>query len=123
MSCKVSCSFEQVTQYLTKYFGTTHNEQWKTPEGKIAVILGESYYIRANSNAAILIIVKETSELETNLELISCAGASGVLEISWGAHGAYVKRIKNSLENAGFSVEVTKEIPNYTACQQTYSKQ
>ncbi|MCW4022261.1 MAG: hypothetical protein NWF02_03760 [Candidatus Bathyarchaeota archaeon] len=106
-------SFEQVTQYLIKYFGTIHNEQWNTPEGKIAVILGETYYIRANSNAAMLIIAKETGDSQTDLELISCAGTSGVLELSWGAHGAYVKRIKASLENAGFIVEVNKEIPNY----------
>ncbi|PVX25670.1 MAG: hypothetical protein CW691_03830 [Candidatus Bathyarchaeum sp.] len=115
MLCKVSGSFEQVTQYLGKYFGNIHNDQWNTPEGRIAVILGELYFIRSNSNAAILITVKEAGASETNLELISYAGASGVLDLSWGAHGSYVQRIKNSLQNAGFTVEVTKEIPNYDA--------
>jgi hypothetical protein len=113
MLCKVTASFEEVTQYLTKYFGSIHNEQWNTPKGQVAVILGESYYIRANSNAAILIISKEVSASETNLELIASAGASGVLELSWGAHGSYVNRIKKSLQNAGFNVETIKEIPNY----------
>lgn len=115
MLCKVSSSFEQITQHMTKYFGSIHNEKWNSSEGKIAVILGESYYIRANSNAAIFIIIKETSPSETNLELISFAGSSGVLELSWGTHGAYVNRIKNSLEKSGFTIEVTKEIPNYNS--------
>lgn len=115
MLCRVTASFEQVTQYLTKYFGSIHNEHWNTPEGRVAVILGESYYIRTNSNTAMLIITKEANPSETNLELISFAGASGVLELSWGAHGSYVNRVKNSLQNAGFSVETIKEIPNYNS--------
>jgi hypothetical protein len=110
----VSGSFEQLAQYLGEYFGNVHNKQWSTPEGRTAVILGESYFIRANSNAAILMVLKEAGASETNLEIISCAGASGVWEISWGAHGAYVHRIRDSLQRAGFNVEVIKEIPNYS---------
>ncbi|MCW4017870.1 MAG: hypothetical protein NWF00_04210 [Candidatus Bathyarchaeota archaeon] len=111
--CTVSGSFEQIAQYLGKYFGNVHNEQWSTPEGRRAVFLGESYFIRANSNAAIMMVLKEVDASESSLELISCAGASGVMELSWGAHGAYVHRIRDSLKRAGFNVEVLKETPNY----------
>ena len=122
MLCKISGSFEQLAQYLGKYFGNIHNEQWSTTEGQIAVFLGESYFMRSNSNAAALMILKETGASETSLELISHAGASGVLEISWGAHGAYVHRIKDSIQRAGFNVEVTKEIPNYDVLSAGTSK-
>ncbi|MCW4010716.1 MAG: hypothetical protein NWF05_08870 [Candidatus Bathyarchaeota archaeon] len=115
MLCKVSGSFEQLAQYLSRYFGNIHSEQWGESEGRTAVILGESYFVRANSNAAVLMVLKEAGASETDLEIISCAGASGVLEISWGAHGAYVHRIRDSLQRAGFTLEVIKETPNYDA--------
>jgi hypothetical protein len=111
MLCKVSGSFEQLAQYLGKYFGNIHNEQWSTTEGQIAVFLGESYFMRSNSNAAALMILKEAGESETHLEIISHAGGSGVLEIS-GRPRAYVNRIKDTY-NEQIRVEVTKEIPNY----------
>jgi hypothetical protein len=114
MLCTVSDSFEKLAQYLDKYFGNVHSKQWATSEGRVAVILGESYFIRADSNAAILMTLKEVSISETSLEIISCAGSSGVWEISWGAHGSYVNRVKDSLQKAGFNVEVTKEIHNYS---------
>jgi len=123
MLCTVSGSFEQVTQYLKKYFCNIHNDQWDTPEGRIAVILGELFFIRSNNNAAILITAKEVGTSETNLELISYAGASGIFDLSWGAHGSYVHRIKDSLQRAGFTVEVTKEIPNYDALSASTVKQ
>jgi phytoene dehydrogenase-like protein len=111
--CRVFGSFDEIAQYLGKYFGNVHRKQWNTTDGKAAVFLGESYFIRSNSNAAILMILKETSPSEAELEVISCAGASGVMELSWGAHGAYVKRIIESLQRAGLKVEVQKEIANY----------
>jgi hypothetical protein len=115
--CKLSGSYEQVAQYLGKYFGNIHSEQWQAPTGRVAVFLGESYFIRANGNAAVLMILKEAGASECNLELISWAGATGILELSWGAHGAYVNRIRDSLKRAGFNVEVLKEIHDYDASQ------
>ncbi len=56
--CKLSGSYEQVAQYLGKYFGNIHSEQWQAPTGRVAVFLGESYFIRANCNAAVLMILK-----------------------------------------------------------------
>jgi reverse gyrase len=58
-------------------------------------------------------ILKEAEASETNLEVISCAGSSGILEISWGAHKSYVHKITDSLQRAGMNVEVVKEIDNY----------
>ncbi len=115
MLCRVGGSFEQVAQYLGKYFGNIHNEQWRTTEGRTAVFLGESYFIRANGDAAVLMILKEADASECHLELISWAGATGILELSWGAHGAYVNRIRDSLKRAGIKVEVLKEIADYEA--------
>ena len=120
LSCNVSDSFEKITQYLGKYFGNIHKEEWDTSNGRVVVLLGESYFIRSNSNAALLIIIKEVNTSETNLELISYAGASGILDLSLGAHSSYVHRIKDSLQRAGFTVQVTKEIPDYCVHQQVF---
>ncbi len=79
------------------------------------MFLGESYFIRTNSNAALLLILKEEGVSGSSLEVVSCAGASGTLEISWGVHSAYVHRVVDILKRAGLQVEVVKEVPNYTS--------
>ncbi|MCW4007048.1 MAG: hypothetical protein NWF04_10750 [Candidatus Bathyarchaeota archaeon] len=75
--------------------------------------MGETYFIRSNSNAAVLIILKEINPNETHIEIISCAGAAGTWEISWGAHKSYTHRIKNSLQNSGLKTQTIKEISDY----------
>ncbi|MGA2683261.1 MAG: hypothetical protein ABSF44_15855 [Candidatus Bathyarchaeia archaeon] len=111
--CRVSGSFDQIAQNLSDKFGNVHNERWNTLEGRIAVILGESYFFRSNSDAAILMIMKEVSLSETNLEIISCAGASGLAGFSLGSESSYVHEIRDSLQKSGFKVEVIKEINYY----------
>lgn len=120
MLCKISNPFDQTFQYLSKYFGNIHSEQLNLnfQAGKSAVILGESYFVRTNGAAAVLMILKEENASTTCLEIISCAGASGILDISLGAHSSYVHQIRDSLQRAGFTVEVIKEIPNYTSSPQ-----
>jgi hypothetical protein len=113
MLCKIPSSFEQLVQNLSSQFGNIHNEQWNTAEGRVAVILGESYRISTNSDAAILLVLKEVGPSETNLEIISCAGASGLLGVSWGAHSTYVHKVRDRLQKAGLEVKVIKEIPYY----------
>lgn len=115
MLCRVSGPFEQVVQSLGKRFGNVHNEIWETSQGRVTVILEESYFLRSSSMAAILMVLKEVSDSETNLELIACAGASGLLGFSWGAHKAYAHEIRDSLQKSGFKVEVIKEIPDYNS--------
>jgi peroxiredoxin family protein len=83
------------------------------PNSRAAVILGETYFFRSNSNAAILMILKETGASVTDLEIIACAGSAGLLGLSWGAHKDYVHKITDSLQRASMNVEVVKEIANY----------
>jgi len=80
----VSSSFEALAKNLGDHCGNVQNEYWSTSEGRTAVILGESYFFRTNGNAAILMILKEVGASETNLELVSYAGASGLVEVSCG---------------------------------------
>lgn len=115
MLCKVFGSFEEIAQSLSNRLGKVHNEWVSSSEGRIAIILEESYFFRSSSSTAMLMVLKEINVSETNLELISCAGATGLLNISWGAHKSYVHEIKNSLQKSGFKVEVIKEIPNYSS--------
>jgi hypothetical protein len=118
MLCRVSGSFDQIAQNLKDKFGNVHNERWSTSDGRVAVSLGESYFFRSGSDAAILMILKEVSVSETNLEIISCAGASGLAGWSLGAESSYVHEISKSLQKSGFIVEVIKEINYYDSFEQ-----
>ncbi|MCW4025730.1 MAG: hypothetical protein NWF01_11985 [Candidatus Bathyarchaeota archaeon] len=117
MLCNVSYSFEQLFDYLGKYFGGIHTQAWTTSEGRVAVVFGESYFFRVNGTAAVLMILKEAGAAQTSLEIISSAGSSGIMGLSLGTHGAYVHKITDSLQRAGMNVEVVKEIDNYETYQ------
>jgi reverse gyrase len=62
-----------------------------------------------------LMILKENKNSETNLELISCAGATGLLNISWRAHKSYTHQIIETMKKSNFKVEIIKEISNYSS--------
>lgn len=57
--------------------------------------------------------MKEINTTETNLEIISCAGGSGMAIISWGSESSYLRQIRDSMQKSGFNVEVVKEISDY----------
>lgn len=115
MRCKVTGSFEQLMTALVGDFGNVHNEQWNTADGRRAVILGESYFFRVNSDAAILLILKEFGPSQTELEIISCAGAAGLIRASCGTEKTYVHEIHDRIQDSGFQIEVLKEINYYSA--------
>jgi hypothetical protein len=113
--CNVSGSFEQLNQLLKAQFGKMHYELLNTTQGQVAIMLDESYFFRSNSTSAVLIVAKEKSAFETNIEIISCAGASGLANFSWGVEGSYVQDVLKKLKESGFAVEVLEEIPYYNS--------
>lgn len=116
MRCIVKGSFENVFAILSKAFGNVHIERFSNShEPFIGVILGEEYFFRVNSDVAVLIIVESCSADETRIEIISCAGGTGLLEISYSAHSAYVNEVKNFLVSSGLEIKVEEEIPYYRA--------
>ena len=111
--CKISTSFDQSVQTLQTQFGKIHYEQWNSMQGRVAIMLDESYFFRSNSTSAILVVIKEIGVSETNIEIVSCAGDSGLAGFSWGAESAYGHDVLKNLRKSGFEVEVLKEISYY----------
>jgi hypothetical protein len=115
MLCNVSGPFEKIFELLSTRFANVHKELLNTAGGRTAVFLGESYFFRTGSDAAVMMILKENSQGQNSLEIISCAGGTGFLQISWGTHDSFVNEVKDILVNSGFKVGVVEEIPNYHA--------
>lgn len=114
MSCVVNSTFDPVFQGLAESFGQTYSKQFgDTGKARIGIILGEKYFWRVNSDVAVLIVLTAHSSEETNLEVMSCAGGTGWMGISYAAHSAYVHNVKKFLTDSGFHIESEKEIPNF----------
>jgi len=114
--CVVEAPFDSVFESLKQGFGNVYSNQFTLNESlSVGVILGEQYFFRVNSDAAITIVLKTADKDTTVLEIISCAGGAGMLEISYAAHKAYVSDVKKYLKNRNFTVKVEEEVPYYSS--------
>ena len=114
MGCVVKSAFETVFEALRIAFGNVYSKEFvETGESRIGIILGEKFFLRVKSDVAVLIVLKELSSDETNVEVISCAGGESLLRISYAAHPAYVHEVKNFLTNSGFKIDSEKEISHF----------
>jgi predicted component of type VI protein secretion system len=85
----------------------------ETGESPSGIVLGEHYFFKAENDAVVLIMLDSLSPGETKVGIISCAGGNGLLEVSCGAHSAYVSDVKNYLTDSGFDVLIEEEIPYF----------
>jgi len=114
-SCVIKEPFSLVFEALSRAFGTTYSKEFrKAEQSHIGIVLGEHYFFRANSDAAILILLSESSPDKTEIEVISCAGGTGITSVSYSAHSAYVQDVRKFLKNSGFQTESEKEIPYFS---------
>ena len=115
LRCTVEDSFESVSKALEDSFGNVYSRKLSGDLGqRKELILGEEYFFRVNSDVAVLIVLEERSSHETEIEIISCAGGAGMLEISYSAHSAYAHKVKEVLQTSGFKVELREEISNFS---------
>jgi hypothetical protein len=113
--CAIYASFDSVFESLQKRFGNVYSNRFTFNDyHSVGVILGEQFFFRVKSDAAITLILQNTSKDKTVLEIISCAGGTGMLEISYGAHKAYVSDVIKYLESNNITITVDEEIPYYS---------
>jgi hypothetical protein len=111
MRCLVKGSFAGVFEALSEAFGNIYARKFGKVEGNVSgIVLGEHYFFRVENAAAVLITVEEASYSETRVEIISCAGGHGLLDLSYGAHSDYVRNVMNFIQHSGFGVTVEEEI-------------
>ena len=114
LRCFVSAPFTAVFEALEKRFGNTYSKRFSpTSVHEVGVILGEQYFFRVNSDVAIMILLEALDTEKTKIEVISSAGGTGWLAISYDAHGAFVRDVKNFLIKNGFKLENENEIPYF----------
>ncbi|MEM3731094.1 MAG: hypothetical protein QW667_06720 [Candidatus Bathyarchaeia archaeon] len=115
LKCVVKGSFERVFEVLSKAFGNVYAKKFgEGREPQKGIVLGEEYFFRVNSDVAILIILEGCSAEETEIEIISCAGGTGLSGVSYSAHSAYAHKVRDFLTDSGFKVDVKKEIPYFS---------
>jgi len=85
------------------------------------IIVGEKYFWRSNSSAAVTITLEEEGDGRVVVEVFSYAGGSGVFDISYGVHKTYAHEVLRALENGGFSYEILDEIDYFTPKQTPYN--
>jgi hypothetical protein len=111
MRCRVKGAFGSVFGVACTAFGDIHARRLGKTDGRErGMVLGEHYFFRTGSDAAVLIILEERSATETRVEIISWAGGEGMFSISQGAHSDYVQDVRDGLANSGFEITVEEEI-------------
>jgi len=86
LSCFVSAPFTAVFESLEKRFGNIYARRFSaTSVHEVGVILGEQYFFRVNSDVAITILLETLDTEKTKIEIVSCAGGTGWLAISYDA--------------------------------------
>jgi hypothetical protein len=115
IKCVVKGSFENIFEALSKTFGNIYAKKFDGDHEPLkGIVLGEEYFFRVNSDVAVLIILEELSADETQAEIISCAGRTGITGISYSAHSAYTHKVRDFLTNSGFKIEVKEEVLYFT---------
>jgi hypothetical protein len=114
--CTIEAPFDSVFESLRQGFGNVYSRQFTFGDGhSVGVILGEQYFFRVNSDVAVAVILQTVNKDTTVLEIISCAGGTGMLEISYAAHKAYVSDVIKYLKVKNFTVRVEEEVPYYSS--------
>jgi len=104
---RVKTDFSSLFKSLVSKFANIYaNVMYE--EKRVGIILGEKYFFRTNSTAAICIFVKELNLEECLLDIISFAGGGGLLDISWGAHYDYVHEVLRFIGD--LRVDLKKEL-------------
>lgn len=103
-----------VFEALKRRFGNIYGKEFAlSDERSVGIILGEQYFFRVNSDVAITILLESVDVERTRIEVISSAGGTGMLAVSWSAHKAFVSDVKDYLENGAFKLKVEEEIPYF----------
>ena len=108
--------FNLVFESLKQGFGNVYSRQFNLGgDSSLGVIFGEQYFFRVNSDVAVTVTLQTADKSKTVLEIISCAGGTGMLEVSYVAHKTYVSDVIKCLKNKNFTVNVEEEIPYYSS--------
>ena len=114
--CIIGAPFNSVFESLKQRFGNVYSRQFAFDDSRsVGVILGEQYFFRVSSDAAVAVVLQTMDKSTTILEIISCAGGRGMLGVSYAAHKAYVSDVKKYLQDRNFTVDVEEEIPYYSS--------
>lgn len=73
MECTVKSPFKDVFHALGEYFGNVYAKEFgKKGENHIGVVLGEEYFFRVNSAAAVMIILGALTERNWTADNLLC---------------------------------------------------
>jgi len=68
-------------------------------QGDVRIVFAERYYLRNNSNLLTVAICRPTSPHEYHVMVVTGGGATGFLNITWGAEGSRNKQVLRTIED------------------------
>ncbi|MHA1721730.1 MAG: hypothetical protein ACTSXW_01500 [Candidatus Baldrarchaeia archaeon] len=117
----VNSSFSTLYRVLSRVFGQCYRRCLMLKGGYFyGIIVGEKYFWRSNSSAAVTITLEEEEDNRVIVEVFSYAGGHGVFDISYGVHKTYVHEVLEVLRRGGFSYKILDEIDYFTPKQTPY---
>ena len=108
IKCVVDATFPLVYEDLEDKFGNIYAKKFSGKQ-EAGVILGQQYFFRVNSDVAITIILKSIGTKKTEVEIISSAGAAGMMGMTWNAHKVFASEVRKHLDQR-FKARVENEI-------------
>jgi len=108
IKCMVEAPFNSIFEALEREFGNIYARKFSDNE-EIGVILGERYFLRVNSDVAITILLTSMSNEKTEVEIISSAGGTGMMEMTWNAHKTFASEVGERLARRFKSIIQSEE--------------
>lgn len=106
-------SFDEVVETIARMSEASniHAEIIET-KPRVAVFIGEKYFLRTNSTASATVIVVEGKGGQHLVRIITTGAGGGLLNIGYGANKTYAREIAKALEkHLGF--KIAQEIDYY----------
>lgn len=101
----------QVFARLAGIFGNVFSKTYKSGDHFFGVIVGEKYFVRTNSDTAIIVVVTGNGDT-TDLDIMAAGGKQGLV-IHWDkwAHEDFVRSVKKALAGKVEHEGLLEQIP------------
>lgn len=88
----------EVFARLAGIFGNVFRKSYKSGEDFFGVIVGEKYFLRRNSDVAIIVVVSGHGD-STTVDMTAAGGKEGlILHWDWWAHEDFMRSVQKALK-------------------------
>lgn len=104
LKSKKPCSADYIVKYFTANSVCDKDSfvrRYTEGDRTFTVLITEEYYFRNNSTLSVTVIIDEQPH-QTTVEIVSNGGKVGIFQVSYGAEGSALNKMKFALKQLGF---------------------